>query len=337
MDIKNTLFTLSNAVSCGTVTEARDIAFDILSKYADCKKTSNLTVIGTVKGADSSRKIMLDAHIDEVSMIVTSVSEDGFLTVSKCGGIDLRTLPAQRVTIHGKERVHGVFCSTPPHLSQGETKFENIADFKIDTMLGARACDLISAGDYVTFYSDAKPLLNNRVTGKSFDDRAGVVCLLELAERFSTNPPPFDVVFVLSDGEELGLRGSRTATFDVSPDEAIAIDVSFGNAPDVSPDDCGKLSNGAMIGFSPVLDSGISKKLVRIAQENGIPYQSEVMGRSTGTNSDVISISKSGVKTGLVSIPLRNMHTPAEVIDLDDIKSVCDLIEKYILSGGADL
>lgn len=328
---------MSDAVSCGTVTEARDIAFDILSKYAHCQKHQNLTVIGTIKGTDSNRKIMLDAHIDEVSMIVTAISEDGFLTVSKCGGIDLRTLPAREVTIHGKERVRGVFCSVPPHLSSGDMEFNNISDFKIDTMLGSRARDIISVGDYVTFSATAKSLIGNRVTGKSFDDRAGVVCLLELAERFSQTPPPVDIIFVLSDGEELGLRGSRTATFDVEPDEAIAIDVSFGNAPDVSPDDCGKLSGGAMIGISPVLDSGISKKLIQIAEDNKIPYQCEVMGSKTGTNSDVISINKGGVKTGLVSIPLRNMHTSAEVIDLDDINSVCDLIQKYILSGGTDL
>ncbi len=337
MDIKTTLFTLSDAVACGTVYDARDIASHILSKYTDCKKTDTLTVIGTLKGANSSRKIMLDAHIDQIAMIVTDVDQNGFITVSKCGGIDLRTLPARRVIIHGKQRVQGVFCSIPPHLGGGDTKFENIADFKIDTMLGDRARDIVSVGDYVTFYTEAKPLIGSRVAGGAFDDRAGVVCLLELAERLSKTELPFDVIFVLSDGEELGLRGSRTATFDIDPDEAIAIDVSFSDAPDVSGDDCGKMSEGAMIGVSPALDGGISRKLIDTAKKNNIPYQCEVMGSKTGTNCDVISVNKGGVKTGLVSIPLRNMHTAAEVIDLDDIVSVCDLIEKYILSGGADI
>lgn len=336
MDIKNTLFTLSNAVSCGTLTEVRDVAFDILSKYAECKKLGNLSVCGVIKGADRSRKIMLDAHIDEVAMIVTDISDDGFLTVAKCGGIDLRTLPARTVNIHGKKTVRGVFCSIPPHLSCGDVEFKDISDFKIDTMLGKHAKDIISVGDYVTFFAEAKTLLGNRVTGKSFDDRAGVVCLLELAERFGKTVPPCDVVFLLSDGEELGMRGCKTAAFDIDPTEAIAVDVSFGNAPDVSPDDCGTLSGGVMIGLSPSLDSGIGKKMIRLAEENDIPYQCEVMGGKTGTDGDVISVNKSGVKTGLLSIPLRNMHTSAEVVDIEDIKCVCDLIEKYILSGGAE-
>lgn len=332
MDIKNTLFSLSHAVSLGTITEARDLAFEILSKFADCKKYDNLTVVGTIKGADSSRRIMLDAHIDEVGMIVTDVDDKGFLTVAKCGGLDLRGLSAREVIIHGSTPVHGVFCSTPPHLSSGDTEYTDIANLKIDTLLGADAKDIVSVGDYVTFYAQPKDLIGSRVTGKAFDDRAGVVCLLELAERLSRTTPPCDIVFVLSDAEELGLRGSKTATFDIDPDEAIAIDVSFANAPDVG--DCGELSKGAMVGISPSLDGTISKKLIAIAKQNNIPYQTEVMGGKTGTNGDVISTSKGGVKTGLISIPLRNMHTTAEVIDLEDIKSVCDILEKYILAGG---
>ncbi len=334
MDIKRTLFSLSSAVSAGTLTEARDIAFDILSRYAECKKHDNLTVTGIIKGVDQSRTIMLDAHIDEVAMVVTDIDRNGFLTVSKCGGIDIRSLPARTVTVHGRKKLLGVFCSTPPHLSKGDIKFDDISDIKIDTMLGESAADVVSIGDYVTYCTKPKELLKNRVCGKSFDDRAGVVCLLELAERFHKTIPPCNIAFVLSDGEELGMRGSRTATFDIEPNEAIAVDVSFGDAPDVSANDCGKLSHGAMIGFSPSLDGEISRKLKAIAEDNAIPYQCEVMGGNTGTNGDVISITKGGVRTGLISIPLRNMHTDIEIIDLDDIKSVCDIIEKYILSGG---
>ena len=110
--------------------------------------------------------------------------------------------------------------------------------------------------------------------------------------------------------------------------------MSFADAPDVSGDDCGKLGHGAMIGMSPVLDKSISRKLVTIATENDLAYQTEVMGSRTGTNGDVISVSKSGVKTGLVSIPLRNMHSDVEIIDLKDIENICDLLEKYVLNGG---
>lgn len=335
MDIQKTLFALSEAVSVGTLTAARDIAFDILSKYTDCEKCDNLTVIGKMKG-QSDRTIMLDAHIDEIALVVTAVDENGFVTVAPAGGFDLRTLPAREVVIHGKTEIPAVFCSTPPHLSSGEITYDDINALKLDSMLGEKARDVITPGDLVTLCTKPAVLSGTRVTGKSLDDRAGVVCLLELAERLHGKTLPTNVVFVLSDAEELGMRGCKTAAFKVDPDEAIAIDVSFADAPDVSPDDCGKMSGGAMIGVSPTLDREISDRLNTVAFENNIPYQNEIMGGRTGTNSDVIGITRGGVRTGVVSIPLRNMHTDCEVIDLKDIKSVCDILELYILSGGVE-
>lgn len=333
MDIKETLMRLSEQSAVGTVKTAADTAYEILSKYARTEKTDNLTVIGFIKGA-SDKTLMLDAHIDEVAMIVTDVDDGGFITVAKSGGIDLRTLPAARVTVHGKRDIKAVFCSTPPHLSSGEAEYDDISKLKIDTALGSKAKEIVSVGDYVTYDVQPVSLFENIVTGKSLDDRAGVVCLLELAERLSDKKLPHNVAFVLSDGEELGLRGSKTATFSVEPDEAIAIDVSFGDGPDISPDDCGKVSHGAMIGISPVLDKEISRRLCECAEELGNEYQTEVMGGRTGTNGDVISVTKGGVRTGIVSIPLRNMHTGAELVDVRDIANVCDILEKYILSGG---
>ncbi len=331
MNIKETLFKLSDAVSIGNITEASKIAAEELSKYAETSQ-NGVNVVGKID-ADSDKTLLLEAHIDEVSFVVTHVDADGFLTVKNCGGIDLRMLPARTVTVHGKENVTGVFCATPPHLG-GPKEYEDITDLKIDTLLGKKAKDIISVGDFVTFNTKASTLNGSIVTGKSLDNRAGVVCLLELAERLSEKTLPFNVVFALTDGEELGHRGAKTTVFDITPDEAIVLDVSFGDAPDVPSDECGKLSGGAMIGMSPILDKQISKKLVAIAEENNVPYQTEVMGGRTGTNSDVISVSKSGVKTGLVSIPLRNMHTDVEIIDIKDIENVCDLLFKYILSGG---
>lgn len=331
MNIKETLFKLSDAVSIGNITKASDIAFCQLSKYAKTSQNS-VNVVGEIKG-ESDYTFMLEAHIDEVGFVVTNVDADGFLTVKNCGGIDLRALPSRTVTVHGKEDITGVFCATPPHLG-GPKEYDDISALKIDTLLGEKAKEIISVGDFVTFNQKAADLCGSRVTGKSLDNRAGVVCLLELAQRLSGKKLPFNVVFAFTDAEELGHRGAKTTAFDINPNEAIVLDVSFADAPDVSANDCGKLSGGAMIGMSPILDKQISKKLVSIAQKNNMPYQTEVMGGRTGTNSDVISISKSGVKTGLVSIPLRNMHTDVEIVDIKDIQNVCDLLEKYILAGG---
>ena len=333
MDIKEILFSLSERDAIGTVTEARDTARGILGKYAEVKNVGNLSVVGFIKGK-SDYTILLDAHIDQIGMIVTDVDEEGFLTVSNSGGIDIRVLPARAVTVHGKEIIPAVFCSTPPHLSKGETEYTDIAEIKLDTGLGEKAKEIVSIGDYVTFSAKPTPLSGDLVTGRSFDDRSGVACLLEVAKRLSNKELPVSVAILLSDGEELGMRGATTASFDINADEAIAVDVSFGDGIGISETECGKLSKGAMIGVSPVLCRDVSDRLIDLAEKNGIKYQLEAMGGKTGTNADVISVSRGGVKSCTVSIPLRNMHTEVETLSLQDLNSVCDLLEKYILSGG---
>jgi len=333
-NIKEVLFALSEKCAVKNISEASDYAYKLFSQNCECKRcNNNLSFTATLKG-ESDYTILLDAHIDEVGFIVTNIDDNGFLTVAKCGGNDSRTIPAKVVTIHGKEDVKGVFVSTPPHLSSGEMEYDDISAIKLDTGLGAKAKEVISLGDMVTYCQKPFDLIGNRVCGKSFDDRAGVAVLYELSERLKDKKLPINVVFSIVDGEELGMRGAIPATFGVAPDEAIAIDVSFATAPDVSDLEGGYLGKGGMIGVSPILSTEVTQKLNIIADENNIPYQNEIMGGKTGTDSDVISVSGKGVKTGLISIPLRNMHTDCEIIDLDDLTSVCDILEKYILSGG---
>lgn len=333
MNIKERLFALSSADAVGNVNEASDLAFEMLSEYCECERTNTLSVIGYLKG-ESNYTLMLDAHIDQIAMVVTNVDDEGFLTVSNAGGIDLRMLPSRRVTVHSKQKITAVFCSTPPHLASGEREYTDIDYIKLDTALGKKAKELVSVGDFVTFNTKPVELLNNRVCGKSFDDRAGVACVIEVAKRLKGKKLPFNVAFVLSDGEELGLRGIRTATFKINPDEAIAIDVSFGDGIGISEEESGELGKGAMIGVSPCLDSEISKKLINVASEKGIPYQTEVMAEKSGTNADMISVSREGVRTCTLSIPLRNMHTDCEILDILDLENACELLCEYILSGG---
>lgn len=333
MNIKDLLFKLSSLDAVGNITAASDFAYGILSRYTTAEKMDNLTVIGFIDGK-SDYTLMLDAHIDQIAMTVTDIDENGFLTVSNAGGIDIRTLPSRAVNVHGKETVPAVFCATPPHLSKGENTFSDISDIKLDTALGEKAKEVISLGDIVTFSTKPFEMQNNLVCGRSFDDRAAVACLLMLAEKLHSKKLPINVAFVFSDSEELGMRGVRTAAFRVNPDEAIAIDVSFGNGVGISGDECGELSKGGMIGVSPSLCKEISNKLISVAKENDIPYQLEVMGAKTGTNADMIGINREGVKTCTLSIPLRNMHSDTEILSLSDLESVCDLLYRYIMAGG---
>ena len=131
------------------------------------------------------------------------------------------------------------------------------------------------------------------------------------------------------------MRGARTAAYGIAADEAVAVDVSFALAPDLPTNKCGHLSKGTMIGISPILSSAVYKKLLALAKEKDIAYQTEVMGGTTGTDADVISVTKEGIPCGLLSVPLRNMHSSVEVVDINDIKATADLLEAYILDGGA--
>lgn len=324
---------LSNAVGIGHLGDASAAAKEELQKYAEVRPFGSIGLIGYID-RKKDKTIMLEAHIDEVGFIVTHVFENGFLRVSNVGGNDGRILPATPVTVHGRNDNPAVFASNPPHLS-GENEVKTADEALLDTGLGEKAKDIVSPGDYVTYDKKFHPLSGNRVCGKSLDDRAAVACLIEVASRVYDKELPVNVILCLSEQEELGTRGAKTAAFALSPDEAVAVDVSFGNAPDVAPTKSGKLGGGAMIGISPILNRKISNKLSDIAKEKEIPHQFEVMGGTTSTDADVISVSKEGIPCGLLSIPLRNMHTPAEVADMADLDSVCDILEAYLLSGGA--
>lgn len=326
--VKNILKNLSDADFIGGVGSAIDVAESYLSKYCTVRREGN-NLIGEIKGK-SDYTILFDAHLDQIGMVVTSI-KGGFLKVATAGGIDSRMLAGMRVTVYGKEAVNGVFCSTPPHLSKSDA-VQKTEDMFIDTGLGDRAEDIISVGDRVVFSADFTELAGNKVTGKSLDDRAGCTALIKCAEMLSGKELPCNVVFLLSDMEELGGMGAKTMSFGITPDVAVAVDVSFGNAPDISPDKTGVLGGGAMIGISPVLSTSVTNSLKEIANKNEIKHQLEVMGGKTSTNADKIVDTKCGVPTGLLSIPLRNMHTPIEVVDLNDIISVAEILADFVLT-----
>lgn len=326
--LKQMLKELCEADGLNGVFDALDVAESYLSKYAKVRREGN-NLIGEIKGK-SDCTVMLDAHIDEIGMVVTAVN-NGFLKVSNVGGIDRRMLAGMKVAIHGKEQVRGVFCSTPPHLDKNDN-VKDIEDMYIDTGLGDKATEVISVGDRVTFEQTFESLLGTKVTAKSLDNRAGCASLIRCAELLSGRDLPCNVMILLSDAEEIGGTGAKTKTFKNFPDEAVVVDVSFGNAPDIEAEKTGTLGDGAMLGISPLLSKAVTDDLKRAAESKGIKFQYEVMGGKTGTNADHVALTRSGVKTGLLSIPLRNMHTPVEVVDIADIESVANILAEYIMA-----
>ncbi len=299
-----------------------------LSLYGDVTVDSMNNVFCTF---GEGYHFLLDAHLDEIGLIVTDITDDGFIKFSNCGGIDARPLPAMEVSVWGREEVKGVISTLPPHLQSAsdEKKIPKLSELAIDTGLTKDKLEkLVALGDRITFKCNFTPLLNGLVSASCLDDRSGVAAILMCLDELKNLGCKVTVMF--SSQEEVGTRGAKVGPYAKSVDEAISVDVSFAFTPGCDKSECGELSKGAMIGFSPILDKEISRKLVDAAEKNSIPYQCEIMSGRTGTNADVISISEKGIKTALISIPEKYMHQRVEVVDTADVESVSRLICAYI-------
>ena len=334
MELKDILFALTSADFLGGVGDAKNVIKELCSKYAPTEELKDGGIVATLKGK-TDYTLLYEAHYDQIGFVVTEVIEGGFVHVGNAGGIDPRILPSTRVKIYGKEVVKGVFTSVPPHLKGDDGSAPELSGLSIDTGLVDNIFDIISIGDRVVF--DAPPCMlgNDTVTAASLDDRAGCAALICALENLAEKELPVTVKFLFADKEELGMRGATTSAFNVAPDEAVAVDVSFGNTPGVPSHQTGKMGGGAMICHSPALTKDVIDGL--FAASCDLTTQPEVTGGRTGTDIDVISISCGGVKSGLVSVPQRNMHTPAETVRISDVQSVADVLINYALNhkGGA--
>ena len=309
------------------------------------KYTSDVTVddFGNVianigKRQEGKPHIMLDAHIDEIGFIVTYITDEGFLKISNCGGTDRRLLLAQQVEVicSDGQRIYGVTTSTPPHLETDEKKAPKLDDVFVDTGLSKEKVEkIVSLGDRVIISNEPCSLLGDRVTSKCLDDRAGVLTLIQSLDLLKNNFESLNcsLSVVLSSQEETGERGAKTAAYKVNPDMAIAVDVSFARVEGDKKYTCGEMGKGPMIGVSPSLSKSMSNKFIQIAKTEKIPHQIEVMGGTTGTNADAIGVTRGGVKTVTVSIPLKYMHTPVEVISISDIENSARLIAEFLRKG----
>lgn len=330
---------LATGVS-GLEHEASNVAAKLLSHYTETVKIDHFgNVVALIKSSDPSAKtVLLDAHIDEIGMVVTAADDKGFVKFANCGGVDRRLLSAQLVTIHGKKDIIGVVGSKPPHLESKEEagKIPEIGEMFIDIGYDKEtALQHISLGDKITIPSEFVEMLNDRVSCKAIDDRAGVCAILAALELLKGKNLPVNVGVQFTSREEVGGQGAKVASFTASPDMAIAVDVSFALTPDADEYKCGKMGAGVMIGYHAILDKALSDKLVAITQEKGIKHQIEVMGgRGTGTNADEIILTKSGVPTGVLSIPLKYMHTPVEQVALCDIEETAKLMAEFLQIAG---
>ena len=212
------------------------------------------------------------------------------------------------------------------------TKAVKMEDLYVDCALEEEKLnDLIRVGDLITINREYTSLQNNRASSKAMDDRAGVALILEVFKELKYLRHSLDVYGVATVQEEVGTRGAITSTYGIMPDIGIAIDVGHGHMPDIlQPEDTLNLGKGSGIGIGPHVHPKIFAKLKEIAEEFKIPFQIEPSPSPYGTDAEAMQLTKSGVPTALISIPLRYMHTSVETLDLDDIKTAAKLLAQFI-------
>ena len=295
---------------------------------------------------EGSPTIMLAGHIDEIGVIVTYIDDDGFAYISGIGGWDPQVLVAQRIRFIGRDGdVFGVVGKKPIHLMKNEDreKASKMTDLWVDigAMSKKEAEERLSIGDPGVIDSRTMEFPNGRLVSRSIDDRIGAFIVLEALRRYSENPGSAHVVAVATTQEEIAWRGggALVCATCVNPRMALVVDVTFAtDHPEVEKKEVGE----AKIGGGPVLTRGsiISPVVFNIlrdtAEKNEIPFVVHAAGRDTSTDADAIHIAREGIATALVSVPNRYMHSPNEMVSIDDLDRTATLLAETCRAVGAD-
>jgi endoglucanase len=342
LNAKDLLIKLVNSVGVsGYEGERAAIILDFLKERCDeawIDKFGNVT--GLKKGRGKG-KLMFAVHMDEIGLMVANFDEQGYIGVTQIGGFDQRTLLAHEVIIHGKEKVYGVICVKPPHITSPEEarKSVKLEHLLIDTGYTADEIkELVSIGDIVTINRQAVELKNNRIAGKCMDDNVGIASYVVALDKLKDFIHDLDVYFVATAQEEVGLRGARTAAQQIEPDMAIALEVGFGKSSEGADDGDSLLGEGVELCCGPNINRRMFERLKETAKKNGIKHQLIVSPGMTGTDARIIQITGKGVATALLSAPTKYMHTSVETVCMDDIESMGRLLAEFIIGfNGCDV
>lgn len=301
--------------------------------YADAARNIVL-VKKSKKNTENAKRVMLDAHFDEIGMVVSGFTDEGLLHVMPVGGVDRGLLPASDAWIYTGEKLenklYGVFTAIAPHLP-GADKMPEWSELLIDIGYSkAEAEKLVAIGDPVGYYYSGDDLLNNRITGRGFDDKACAAGLICAAADTPAEELEYDVYVTLTSGEEVGGGGAASAAWTIHPEFAIITDVNFALTPGVNGSEGGKLGGGPMISLSAVTDRKLTKKIREIAKAYEIPNTPVVEATSTGTNASSVVYVNEGVPAAVVSLPLAGMHSYNELLQLEDAENFKKIISEII-------
>jgi putative aminopeptidase FrvX len=307
-------------------------------------------VIAEKNGSDKKPRprILVAAHMDEIGLIVKGIvknndetSPAGFLRISPIGGIDRRQLFAQSVTIHSDKAgdLPGVIGCLPVSLLPDvrSNKVPGYDDLLVDVGMSYESLkEQVSVGDFITFKQPLRKLLNERVAGKALDNRVSLAVLSVCLHNLSKRQHSWDIYALATVQEEITFLGAFTSSYSLRPDLAIAVDVTFGKGLSVGDEDGFDLNGGAAIGIGPHVHPGVFARLQKAAQALEMSVKRMPHSHGSGTDAYGLQIAREGVPTGVISVPLRYMHTPVETLALRDIERAGRLLEEFITNLDAN-
>lgn len=316
-----------------------------LSSVADEVQTNTMgSVHAVLEGTGAGPSLMLAAHMDEIGLMVTYISDDGFLSIAAVGGVDAAILPGMRVDVHtASGTLRGIVGRKPIHLIEADErkKVTPLDKLVIDLgMPGKKVRKLVRVGDVITFGVGFERFGKGMAVSRAFDDKCGVwVACRVMEELRAAGRAKGAFIAAATVQEEIGTRGAMTSAYGVNPDVAIAFDVTHAtDYPGIDKTKYGAITcgEGPVIARGPNINPLVFDRLVAAAEAEGIPYQFEAEPSVTGTDARAIQVTRGGIPTGLVSVPLRYMHTPTEVIALEDLENTVRLITRFALDLDED-
>ena len=309
---------------------------EMLAEAADEVRTDVMGNVIAVRrcGKENARRLLLDAHYDEIGFVVTG-HEEGFLRFAAIGGVDARMLPAAEIRILTEPSRVGVVAAAPPHvLEKGESdKAVKMEDLFIDVGLTQEEAEkAVPVGTPAVFNAPARAFGDGYICGKALDNRASLAVIIEVLWRLKDRPLDVDLFVLASAQEELGRRGAKTAAFEIAPDWCVVLDADHAKTPDNKRHDMKKPGGGVVVSIGPNMNRKLTDKAIRLAREKGIPHQIGVEAGDSGTNAAAVQIAREGVATALLGIPVKYMHSPVETLAFSDALAAADLLEALVIS-----
>ena len=325
----------------GFESDVAKAAAEILRDVVDEVRVDKMgSVIGVRRcGKENAAKLLLDAHLDEIGFIITG-HEDGFLRFAPLGGVDPRMLPDRELTIMTNPPISGVVACLPPHIQSSEDMDKSIPirELWLDVGLDQEEAEKhIPIGTPAVYRTGCIPLGSNLFCGKALDDRACFAVLVDTLERLKGEELDVDIYVLGSTQEETHSTGAITAAYGICPDMCVAVDVTHGDSPDAPKDQTFPLGGGPVVGIGPNCTRWMSERMKRCAKQMDMEIGLEVMAGHTGTNGWDLQISREGVATAVLSLPLRYMHTPVETIHRDDLDKTAVLLTEFIRGLGEEV